>query len=276
MKKYLLTTPLFFTLFAAMFFSIYTNLSFAQSASPKKYKWGLSVAINDAHSQIAFLGGTALAMDAEGNMVSGGEKTNKSYSLSIIPKYFINDEWLIRFEYGITQINLTNFNTVTSSGLYASIHYPLLHDTIKQKINRFVAGAQFNFFKNKIIESYGGVNIPYIKYSAITRHTYTDQRNVATDTLMYSYIENKNIPGGYAAGLGVFAGFNVHVFKHVSLGAEFSSALLHYKVGGASIYESSVQIAPGPFQTTRYEYNESYKATRFTKILASFNLTFWL
>jgi len=261
---------------SALFFLALSYSSFAQKAND--YKWGLSIAINDAHSQVAFLGTAGLGLDAEGNVVLAGEKTNASFSLSVIPKYFINEDWLIRFEYGITQIDLKNFYTINSyTAPFPPTLYQINYDTVKQKINRYVAGVQFNFFKNKKIESYGGVNFPYIKYYQISRNSYSETRNATTDTLTSKTINFRNIPGGYAAGLGVFAGFNVYVFKYLSLGAEFSSAIMYYKVGGESIQISYFQAPPNaPLETTTVIYNESYKGIRFTKILASFNLTLWL
>ena len=264
--------------FILVIFSAFTCNAFAQfnTGEGNKYKWGCAVAVNDAQSQIAFLAAAGLDVDEEGNMISGGKKNNKSFSLSIIPKYYINNQWIIRFEYGMTRINLKDFTVPTSSsGYYANTVYPITYDTVKENINKFAVGLQWNFFTTKRIQSYGGINIPFIKYGTITRNTYNEQRNVKTDTLVYKERDVINIPGGFATGLGVFAGFNVFVFKHISLGTEFSSALLYYNIGGESSFVSSVQNIPASIQTTTNISNESYKGTRFTKIISSFNISVW-
>jgi hypothetical protein len=153
--------------------------------------------------------------------------------------------------------------------------YPVNYDTIEQKINRFVPGIQWNFFANKKIQSYGGLNIPFIKYSTITRNLYGEQRDIATNNLITWSSNRTNIPGGYAVGVGVFAGFNVFLFKHLSLGSEFSTALMYYKVGGESTCTISNQNIPSAIETVIYTTNESYLGTRFTKILSSFNFSIW-
>lgn len=174
----------------------------------------------------------------------------------------------------MTNINLRNKSISTSSGYFASQSYFTNYDTIVQKINRFVPGIQWNFFTTKKIQSYGGVNLSYIKYGNITRNMYGEQRNALTDTLIEKDRDSYNIPGGFAAGLGVFAGFNIYVVKHLSLGAEFSSALLYYNVGNESTQiTSSKSWANTSWETTTYKNKESYEGIRFTKVVASFNIT---
>jgi hypothetical protein len=53
-------------------------------------------------------------------MISAGKKTNNSFAWSITPKYYINNEWVIRFEYGMTKIDLKNSYSDQASGYYAS------------------------------------------------------------------------------------------------------------------------------------------------------------
>lgn len=243
----------------------------------KSSKWGISVAYNDAKVQMAFPNNAQLALDSDGNMTSPGEKRNKSFSASFIAKYYLNRQWLIRCEYGRTNINLTNHDISSSVGGYGSPNYMIWHDTIIQNINRFVPSIQFNFFSSKNIESYGGVNVQYIKYGNITRNERVEQRYIPTDSLAYTSTKKINIPNGYATGIGVFAGFNVFVQKHISLGAEFSSGLLYYNVGGISSQIIINQYpSPTPTDITTYTNIASYKGVQFSKIFASFNITFLL
>jgi hypothetical protein len=260
-----------------MFFSSITYSGLAQfNEKQNEHKWGMTVSVNDANSQMAYYGEVGLAMDAEGNMISAGKKINHSFSLSFTPKYYINNQWLLRFEYGLTQIDLTNMSIAYSSPT-PSFNSTTTNDAIKQKINRYVAGAQFIFFKNKRIESYGGVSLDYIKYAVITRNVYSEQHDVVTDTLISWGRSNITIPGGYAVGSSVFGGFNVFLYNHISLGAEFSSSLLYYNVGGEYSELYSYQNKPSPpLVLTNTISNDSYKGTRFTKVLTLLNIAFWL
>jgi hypothetical protein len=258
----------------ALFFL--SSFVLAQSNYKQGNKWGCTIAVNDAHSQIPFLAGAALQIDADGNMIGGGDKTNNSYSLSIIPKYYINNDWVVRFEYGMTKIDLKDKGGITSStGYLISPSYGQYYDTVEQEISRLAPSIQWNFFSNNKIQSYGGVSLIFIKYGAITRYSYSESRNVATDTLINWGRSSVNIPGGNATGLGVFAGFNIYITKHLSLGAEFSSAMLHYNVGGGATNEYSDQSIPNPVESATQVGYESYKGTRFAKILSSFNISAW-
>lgn len=271
--KIIISAVLFASLTSVAFAQFETNIP--QFENGKGYKWGCAVAINDAHSQIAFVGEQVLGIDADGNMIDVGKKTNNSFAWSITPKYYVNNEWVIRFEYGMTKIDLKNNYSYQVSGYYTSPTNQTSIDAVEQKINRFVPGIQWNFFTNKRIQTYGGVNLPYVKYSSTTRNLYYEQRNVAMDTLTATELDIKNIPGGFSIGLGVFAGFNVFLHKHVSLGAEFSTAYTYYKVGGESTLVTTIQNIPAPMATGAYTLNESYTGTRFNKIISSFNVSVW-
>jgi hypothetical protein len=51
--------------------------------------------------------------------------------------------------------------------------------------------------------------------------------------------------------------------------------MLHYNVGGSAVSEYAYQNVPSPTETATETDNDSYKGTRFAKILSSFNITVW-
>jgi hypothetical protein len=265
---------LYFIPLALVFFI--TNFSFAQQDEKKENSWGCSFSINSVHSQRSPLAAASLQVDAEGNMLSGGKKTEGSFSFSIIPKYSINNKLKIRLEYGFTRIDLKRFNSTSTSGYYASSSYGITNDTVDQKIHRFVPGLQSVFLKSKKIQFYAGVILPFAKYGNILHNTYTEVRNVATDTLIQAQKSYSQIKGGFSVGIGVTGGLSYYLLKNLSLGAEFSSALQYYKTGGTATGTDSIQMPDGSWQETTYSSFESYRGTRFTKILSSFNVSIWL
>ena len=264
-------------LITTMFFSSLTY-SFAQlpTAQEKEnnYTWGCSVAINDANAQVGYMNDAGLTSGTWGSIFNSGNRKDNSLSLSITPKYFINENILVRFEFGWAKIDLKNFVTTTSSTSFTpTSNYQLTYDTLGQKAYRYVPGIEWVCYKKKNIGLYCGFLIPIIKYSDITRTQYTEQRNVSTDTLTYWNKQQVNIPGGFAVGTGSLLGFDIYFGKYISLGAEFSSALLYYKVGGEVTYESTGQSIPNPAFKEIDSYPDSYKGIKFSKILSSIHIS---
>ncbi|CAN5307109.1 hypothetical protein BH10BAC1_BH10BAC1_15510 [soil metagenome] len=255
-----------------LFFVISNAFGQTSEENEKPDKWGCSVAINNPHSHLAYYGEVGLAMDADGNMLNAAAKTNKSYSLSVIPKCYISSAVLIRFEYGLTRLDLKSKAVVYNEGTSS---YPTTYDTINQNINRFVLGVQYDFFKKKKFELFFGINGLYSKYSPITRRAYSEQRDISSDALISWGRSSISIPGGYATGVSVSAGLNVFLNSHFSLGTEFSYGLLYYNVGGKFSEEYLYQILPNTSEKVTNTMTNSYKGIRFTKIMPSFNLSVW-
>jgi hypothetical protein len=116
----------------------------------------------------------------------------------------------------------------------------------------------------------------YINYEPLYNNGYGEHREVVSDTLQY-WIKSKDItPGGFAFGIGAFAGFNILLQKKISFGAEVSSSALYYKLGGITISESTAQVIPNMAYSEYDTFTNSYKGFKISKIISSFNITFWL
>src|ERR1035437_45681 len=107
MKTKSFTVLLFASFTANAFAQFETNVP--QFENGKGYKWGCALAINSTEALI----GNPLYDSwgyATGNFFRNfGDITDKSLCLSIIPKYYINDNLLLRFEFGMTNIDLLSY-----------------------------------------------------------------------------------------------------------------------------------------------------------------------
>lgn len=247
------------------------NVSFAQLVNGNK--WGCSFAINSVDAQI----GDPLKdtwADATNNYKNTADFTDHSISWSIIPKYFISEDVAVRFEFGITNINMSSYFDSYGSDPQPETEHAITKQSIEQKINRYLPGIQWNFIRTKRIECYVGFSASYLHYSPMHYSLNYSIFGLPKDTINFSLIYNPFFTGGFAIGIGSFAGFNVHLLKHISLGAEFSSSLLYYKIGGLSDVLETVQSFPKPPTQTAYSYStNAYKGIQFSQILASLNLT---
>ena len=253
-------------------------LSNAQTTSTKKkeQKFGCYFAINSVYAQVGYLSDDGLTTNIWGSTYLGGDRKDKSISLSIIPAYNLSKDLLIRFELSWTKISLINSYSSASSSFTSSSVRQAGSDTIKQKIYRYVPGLEYIYLKNKIIHLYCGVILPIIQYEPVRRNQFVEQRNVGTDTLVYWNAQSVSIPGGYSAGVGSLAGFHVFIFKHLSIGAEFSVSLLYNDIGGDVTYHSTGEtISNSSFDET-VKYPDSYRGIKFSKILSSFNIALFL
>ena len=261
----------------AMFLFLFSYSSFAQTK--RELKWGLSLAMNSIQAQIAIplmTNGGEVIIDADGNIIAKGDRNDHSISYSIVPKYYINDDILLRFEFGITNLNLKAYYEVEAplpvNGRYT------YRTEVANKIYRYAPGFQWFFLKEKKIESYCGMTASYINYKSLNHHYYSEDINLASNTLRSSNDVTRITPGGFATGVGAFAGFNIYLLKRVSLGAELSSSALYYKLGGEAtqtLTEFNV-LGPNPAVTYSTTYPNSYKGFKISKITSSFNISLWL
>lgn len=263
-----------FTLFSILFLLFSSSYSIAQDdgkKKDKKYKWGCAVAVNSVEAQIGDPEWDSWGY-ATSNFKANGDIANKSISLCIILKYFINNDFLLRFECGITSINLTNYYD-SQSGISNSSHV-IINQNIKQKIYRFIPGIQWNFIKLKYIEFYVGIITSYLHYKDMNYHNVYETRDLPNNTFTSGFDDKMVAKGGFAEGIGCFAGFNIYLQKHILFGAEFSTSLEYKKIGGGFSGVTKRQTIPDPIITEFYSYStSSYKGLQFSKILTSFNIS---
>ncbi|HTL80568.1 MAG TPA: DUF3575 domain-containing protein [Bacteroidia bacterium] len=239
-------------------------------------KWGLAFSLNSIQSQIevpiAATGGAGMAIDANGNFTDSGDKTDNSLSCSIVPKYFLNNDVCLRFEFGITNLNMKNHYDSRQTSNPRNIH----DESFQEKIYRYLPGIQWFFFKKKVVESFCSLNLCYIKYGSSIYNSYNEYRDQTTDTVQYWGNSNEKMQSGVAGGLCVSTGCNFYLKKHISFGVEISSAMLYYKTGGQINDVRSGQVIPNPIITVSDTYTDSFKGLRLSKLMSSFNVSLWL
>jgi hypothetical protein len=252
--------------------------AFAQTAEKKENDFGLSLAINSIQAQVAIplvVGAGEIIVDADGNIVLKGDRNDHSISLSAVPKYYINKDVLLRFEFGITNLNLRSHyevNDVTNS------YHETDDDAVSTKIYHYAPGVQWIFMRKKVIESYCGMAASYINYKSLNYHSYHERTDFATGALQGSSDVTMITPAGFAAGAGAFAGFNIYLLKSISIGAELSSSALYYKLGGEvtlTTTEFNI-VGPNPAVTYHSTYPNSYKGFKISKITSAFNISIWI
>lgn len=264
MKK-IITLQLLFVLFGSLQQS--TKL-FAQSNS----RVSISAAINSVEAQVGDPEWQSWGY-AKNNFNNNGAITNKSISVSIIPKYFISKEVLLRFEVGITNINMINHSQLYD--LTSNPNYSILADqSIEQKIYRFAPGLQWNFMKKKFIETYCGVTASYLHYADMTYKDYRETKNMQNNVINDGYDNTSTATGGFAAGVGAFGGFNIYLNRHISLGAETSFSYLYKKIGNTFNTTGHSLVNPTVIKTSSMATN-TYKGTQFSKVAPSFNISVW-
>lgn len=256
------------------FTGITVNTTFAQfNPEPEvKYKWGASVAINSIQAQVAIplmTGPGAQIIDVDGNILTGGNRLDKSYSFSIIPKYYWKNNILMRFEYGMTNLKLKSDSNDKLN------QHTISHREIENKINRYGFGFQWIFVKNSRLESYFGLTASYINYKPINSTWDFENRDLVTDTLNFKTHVVEVTPGGFGAGAGALTGFNIYLSQRFSIGAELSSTALYYKLGGETASSTLEQVAGNPTVSYTGVNANSYKGFKISKIMSSFNITVW-
>lgn len=260
-------------LLTTTFLILFTSFSFSQTdtgkVKTKEIRWDVSVSMNSVEAQI----GDPLITSwdwAYQNLVVFGNRTDRSLSFSIIPKYSIRDNVRLRCEVGLTNIYLTshynginNYNTNFPNNL-------IKDDTIQQKMLRFSPGFEWSFIKKKIIESYCGFSANYISYGKMYW-----KDNLKDNTAPSDYDRwTGTTQGGFAAGIGAFAGFNIYCCKCISIGAEFSSALLYYKIGGIQKGQRFFQFSSSPATIREWKISDNVaKGTQYSKVMSSVNVT---
>jgi hypothetical protein len=248
------------------------NVSYSQD-SLKGPKIGLCIALNSIQGQIevpVMIGIATQAVDADGNILTGGDRKDKSISFSIIPKYQLGNKLFARVEIGITRLDLqSNYDA----------KYSTTHQVSTAKITssflRLAPGLEWTFFKSKRLESYCGLTASYSSYKTLEAEYYSEQRDLPSDTVRLWTDSKLTTPGGKSMGIGALAGFRIYVTKYFSLGAEFASSALYYNIGGQTTEEVSSKYSIYPTTTEKNTNTNSYKGLKISKIISSFNISFY-
>ncbi len=247
---------------------IICNISFSQDVD--KNKWGFSFAINNIDMMPGYGGGLTYTSDGSDGFLNGsGEKRNKSYSFSIIPKYYLSDDLILRFEVGFTNIDMTIHSDVMN------VQHQLYTLEVKQTNYRYVPGIEWNLVRKKKIELFGGILFSYIKYGNITGADSSIALDSATNVLLSWRSGKSIIPGGFSIGFGPVLRIQINLFKHFSIGAESSYSYIYSNVGGQTDNSYILSYNPSlpPQISSPHNFQENFKGFQFSKIKSSLNIS---
>lgn len=194
---------------SAIFFGLSFSYAQADKEKDEKYKWGCAVTLNSTEAQIDEPLQATWAFT-----IINGDKKSRSYSLSVIPKYHLNNDLVLRFEIGITKLD------IIVDWDYIDANHTIVHQAILQEIYRYSPGIQWNFLNTRRFELFGGINLPYYNYKKWHYENTGQINRYPIDTMLsWNHVEIEH-PSGYATGIGAFAGINVFIIKHLSFGVE--------------------------------------------------------
>jgi hypothetical protein len=213
----------------------------AQDNAEKYSKWDVGVQINtiDKFSQYEN------SFETFNTNTSQGLWKSKSFSCGIFGCFNLKENVCLRFKAGITNFGITHHRDDRDeySGT-APIAYRINDEKITQIRYCFVPGILWKIKATSLFEIHGGFEMPFSIYKDY-RYTgnETDYDTTSAITLKADYV--MNAPGGYSIGVGGVVGFNVSLCKKISVGADFSAALIYLKLGGDIIqtYNQSVPIS---------------------------------
>jgi hypothetical protein len=243
------------------------NFAFSQNNK----KMTLNIAINSAEAQTGEREWSSWGY-AKKNMDQAGAIRDHSFSGSIIPQFAIKDDLSFRVELGVTRIYITGESrpaTVMPSSPPDLL--TTMDQRIKQTIFRFVPGLQWNFYEKKPFAIHGGLTASYLNYSKMKYRNYIQTRRVSDNVLVGGSEDNSEAASGFAIGAGAFSGFDISVFKNISIGAECSFAFQYYKLG--ETFNSTVVSLTSPSTVVNVSSTSAgYKGFGFSKIMPCLKL----
>ena len=265
-------------LFSIFFISL-SNFLCAQIDSVKKNnafpKWEIGLAYNSVEAQMDQKLFDTWVFPSANYYAYFGNKNDRSFSISAIPKYFLSDDVQLRCEFGFTNINMRSYyngagDTLSQNqGHIGATGSIIKQDTIQQKIFRFVPGIQWTLTRKKRVKSYGGISLCYNYYSKM--HWGDFITSLPDTTRRTDYIATTK--GGFQTGIGLFGGFTVRIYKQIYLGGELSYYLLYYKLGGIQKGEMINYYTSSATEVLLWSiYDNSSKGVQFSKVIPSFRL----
>jgi hypothetical protein len=152
------------------------------------------------------------------------ENRNDSLTLGITAeKYFADDSYLLRFDFSYANMNLV-YSESTASNDGTNLNTSDYSQTEKQKFYNFNMGIGNKVAFNKFNFSFG-VYIPltFVPKGEIIR----DVKSYNNGTLMQKTYCTGTYKSTMAYGIGTFAEINTTLFRHISVGADFTYQLQH-------------------------------------------------
>jgi hypothetical protein len=190
-------------------------------------------------------------LDDYGYYAPLSEWKSKSSSLGFSYSNDLKENLFFRFGLSISNFDLS-FHRDTrneSNGMTSGVNS--ISDAKIKSIRFNVEPGIGWIFEKTSFAFFGGIELPYTIHKPIVSSSTEFDYDSTFTTILYDYNYSGKAPGGFAIGVGAFSGFNLSLLKGFGLGAEFSSALLYYKLGG-SMERSVTQTIPSSYNATSH------------------------
>jgi hypothetical protein len=195
-----------------------------------------------------------------GKYLNGGDYTDKSFAVGVIGKYFLSESIAARLKLVYTKRNVQDTRSLTDS----SNNFSLYDEHFDQTLFTAAPGIQWTYFIEHI-SFYGGFDLPFTFQSDLVQNEHIEQSS-PQDSISIITDNTYTIPGGYSAGLGVFAGTTYYFTAHVGVGFETSIAYEYSSLGGEINISSVTTGTPGSSEVMKYD--DSITAFRFSPFRA--------
>jgi hypothetical protein len=242
----------------------------AQRDSLLSQKWNVALNVNTVEP----------VTEAGFDYIAGGEtrlfnpsdlshQKDKSYSLGLSVSRKEKGKMGIRLAGKITNYKIDetyNFKDLTpyqfgSSYLIDDAHY-------KQSVISIMPGLFGELNHKRFIFNFGCQMI-YKHYSPIKFQIRYTEYSASTDTIIAVQTYDYKQTGGWAVGIGPFAGLSLRIFKYFYIGTEFSVNYSYYKTGGTRTRKFTSSNGTIDESTLHNSY-ESYK---FSTINSAINIS---
>ena len=257
-----------------------SSVCYAQSAANESdsvnHRWEIGIAYNSVQAQMNQYLFDTWQVQSTNHYAALGDKHDKSYSVSVLPKYYIKNDLAFRIELGFTAINLNkDYNAVgdtlsQNQGQMFGLENVSKVGNIKQKIYRFIPGVEYTFLRKKFLTVYAGADFVFLFYDKVTWRDSVSLNDIPGRSTTYF----SETPGGIATGAGVRIGLRAEITKRIAIGCEFTDQLLYYNLGGKQTGTMHYYYPNGTELDLSWSINNnSSKGVQFTKIIPSIHIS---
>jgi hypothetical protein len=230
-------------------------------------KWCIGVSLNTVEMATDFV--------IKERLILNGHRTDNSYCLGMFAVYNLKNNWHLRLLGKYTNNKAKETYDYREHSSYAGGSYNIDTLSAKQTIV-YISPGLFHDFKYKRLNIYGGLQFVYKHYNPIKANTvqwFYFPDGSLEELLKY----HQSSEGGFALGVGAFAGFSLQILKPLFIGAEFSSTYSYYNLGGEIITEKTSVNFVNPsasYYNERSINQQTFKGYGFSNVISSLCLHF--
>ncbi len=194
-----------------------------------------------------------------------------SYAVGAVVQYNLNKETALRIRTGITRMSIEEYNpalTIEAGTLIGESH------TGRQTKLHLAPGIVWRVGQHKL-SFLAGFELPVNLHGVFTSEYVSTITDTISGQVLHRGRSITRLPKGYSFGVAALMGFAYQPLEWLSIGAEFSPALLYARLSGQTATGNDNQLPGAPIVTTPFTQDEN-KGFTFYQNRFSLNATFWL